>query len=101
MSDKYFRFAPGDEVVAIQDHRDGEFKKGDEFIIRQIKKLCCHIEVDIGIFDIDMNGSTCDGCGALLETGQILFIEQYHFAPKLSSLQSDELIEEMNLTETN
>lgn len=42
-------FYVGQRVVAISDHSQGAFKKGDEFTIGSIVKTCCKWCVTIGI----------------------------------------------------
>lgn len=39
----------GQPIVAIRNHSQGIFKKGDEFTIKGLKQGCCSIRIDIGI----------------------------------------------------
>lgn len=47
--DKIPPFFIGQEVVAIIDHSQGIFKKGDSFIVYGLNEGCCGYTVDIGI----------------------------------------------------
>lgn len=42
-------FHTGQRVVAIRNHSQGRFKKGDEFTVLGIKKGCCDWLVNIGL----------------------------------------------------
>jgi len=57
-------FYVGQEVVAIKDHSQGRFKKGQEFVILGIKKGCKHypLLIDIGVKESVMYESHCNEC---------------------------------------
>jgi hypothetical protein len=40
-------FTIGQTVVAIKDHSQGDFKKGQQFTILAIKSFCCYVGVKI------------------------------------------------------
>lgn len=46
---KFPKFYVGQKIIAIRDHSQGVFKKGDKFIVKGLGKECCHNIVDIGV----------------------------------------------------
>lgn len=42
-------FYIGQKVVAIKDHTQGYFNKGDEFVVKGIEKTCCVWVIIIGV----------------------------------------------------
>jgi len=94
-------FFVGQEVVAIKDHSQGNFKKGNEFVIRGIKEDCCLITLDVGI-KTDKTFMNCRFCGNRKENDN--YYDSNCFSPKqeLSQLTYDELQkwfkEDMQLT---
>jgi len=73
-------FYVGQEVVAIRDHSQGIFKKGQEFVIRGIKKGCCGIDLDIGMNE-SVYISVCD-CGRETIEHGCLWFNSNRFSPK-------------------
>jgi hypothetical protein len=94
-------FFVGQEVVAIKDHSQGTFKKGNEFVIRGIKEDCCLITLDVGI-RTGKGFMNCRFCGNRKENDD--YFDSNCFSPKqeLSQLTYDELQkwfkEDMQLT---
>lgn len=43
------KFYIGQKIVAIKDHSQGIFKKGDEFVVLDIKKCCENTLIEIGL----------------------------------------------------
>lgn len=73
-------FYVGQEVVAIKDHSQGVYKKGDEFVIQGIKKTCCNCCLDIGMsYFGDM---TCTKCGNDYDAFGVTWFNQSSFSPK-------------------
>lgn len=76
-------FYVGQKVVAIKNHSQGRFKKGDEFIVKNIMDnfcKCCDTIVDVGHSGI-YGDIKCNTCGAI---GMASFVDWYKsscFAP--------------------
>lgn len=49
----YPPFYVGEEVVAIRDHSQGCYTKGQTYVVRAIRKGCCVWEIDIGASHIN------------------------------------------------
>lgn len=83
-------FFVGQEVVAIKDHSQGNFKKGNEFVILGIKEDCCLITLDVGI-RTGKGFMNCRFCGNRKENDN--YYDSNCFSPKqeLSQLTYDEL----------
>ena len=83
-------FFIGQEVVAIKDHSEGNFKKGNEFVILGIKEDCCLITLDVGI-RTDKDFMKCVFCGNRKLNDN--YYGSNCFSPKqqLSELTYDEL----------
>lgn len=83
-------FFVGQEVVAIKDHSQGTFKKGDEFLIQGIKEDCCLITLDVGI-RTGKGIMNCRHCGNRKENDD--YYDSNCFSPKqeFSQLTYDEL----------
>lgn len=91
------RFYIGQKVVAIKDHSQGIFKKGDEFTVLSLHKGCCSNLVDIGINGIGKT-RTCFVCMKthLKEVSNWLFAERC-FAPiELSETTFEDVIAILN-----
>ncbi len=92
------QFYVGQEVVAIKDHPEGRFKKGQEFKIQGIRQSCCTIQVNIGIkYDFkNYNGySICSKCMSQTKSDGYSWYNQMSFAPKqhLSNTTYNEVME--------
>jgi len=91
----------GQEIVAVIDHRQGAFKKGDEFVIQglQISKCKCkYVIIDIGLQD---TGDTwkcvaCDVTGTRVNS--VWWFSETRFAPKQRTYSESE-IEAVNIDE--
>lgn len=55
-------FFVGQEVVCIKDHSRGVVKKGEEFKVLAIRKICCGWFIDVGI-NVEIIAWTCSVCG--------------------------------------
>ena len=59
----------GQDIVAVRDHSNGRFKRGDEFKIKGLKEGLCacgdngNILIDIGLNDPKLKGTRCFKCG--------------------------------------
>jgi len=88
------KFYVGQEVVAIKDHPQGDFKKGQEFIIQGIRRQpCCgDILIDIGV-KIDYDKMKCSVCGRIYDADY--YYSSSRFAPKqhLSNTTYNEVME--------
>lgn len=86
-------FYIGQEVVAIRDHSQGRWRKGEEFIIQGVKKEpCCGlITVNVGI-NSDLQFVECI-CGHI--TDNDFYYNSANFAPKqqLSETTYNEVME--------
>lgn len=77
----------GQRIVAVVDHSQGKFKKGDEFTIKGLRGAFCgcnKILIDIGI-TLPLNWSsiyTCAYCGSKIEyNSRIHWFAETCFAP--------------------
>lgn len=88
-------FEVGKEVVAIKDHHQGPFKKGDTFMLNAIRKGCCSycsLQLDVGIIDESYDDYTqCDSCGNILNEKKWWFNSKYFV--HLDDISISELIE--------
>jgi hypothetical protein len=77
------RFEIGMQVIAIKDHSQGKFRKGDTFLVKDLTMcLCkCHtLLLDVGIF----KGGTrngCTKCDIYLPDRDTLFFSSDMFIP--------------------
>lgn len=82
-------FRIGQQVVAVRDHRQGCFKKGDVFTVLDVKKHCCKEGVLIQIkckTPARWDGeSECNCCG-YINTG--IWFCQYYFKPLLATFKT-------------
>ena len=91
----------GQEIVAIRNHSQGLFKKGDEFIIKGIKYGTCSCKVvflDIGIVGLN-NSTLCVICGRDTVAGKEQGFHDFCFAPKeqAGDYSIEELLEEIEV----
>lgn len=85
------KFYIGQKIVAIKDHSQGVFKKGDEFTVFNIVK-CCEYLVDIGLKN--GIGSYCSYCNKDISQN-ILFFNESRFAPiELSTTTFEDVIKQ-------
>lgn len=75
-------FYVGQEVVAIKDHSQGAFKKGDEFKVSSIEIGCCAWVVTVGILSVKP-GQICMVCGHVRPARKESMFKAYLFAPKI------------------
>lgn len=60
------KFYVGQRVVAIEDHSQGAFKKGNTFTVTSVIAGCCSWEITIGIVPDETFAEAlieCTGCG--------------------------------------
>lgn len=79
-------FYVGQEIVAIRDHSQGAFKKGDEFKVTSIKKSLCGCNlwlVTIGILAPTKPATKCRRCGAITGYHVEWLFGTDNFAPKI------------------
>lgn len=76
-------FYPSQRVIAVEDHNQKLFKKGQEFLVLSIRKDCCYWSVDIGIRDNNkFNKARCILCGQREEIiSGVLWFSCKSFAP--------------------
>lgn len=86
-------FYVGQAVVAIKDHSQGFYKKGDEFIIKSIVEFPCCKAIGLDIGNLNPFGVVyCDCYNPHIEC-----YNSRNFAPKidLSEFTSESLIKEL------
>lgn len=89
------KFYIGQKVVAIKDHTDKDFLKGEEFIVLDIKKAChcCVIKISTKEY---LGFMTCSNCSFEKRYGFYYFNENM-FAPiqehEISEMTFEEAIE--------
>lgn len=74
----------GQRIVAIKDHSEGRFKKGDEFTIKGLRMAPCgcgHVQIDIGLSDPSVTHNQCNRCGKEEKYKGVLFYSERCFAP--------------------
>ena len=89
------KFYIGQKIVAIKDHSQGIFKKGDEFTVLGIKSFCCYNGIDIGI-RIYHNTQSCDDCGTIhYKNCDVCHFDECVFAPiELSTTTFEDVIKQ-------
>ena len=81
-------FYTGQQIIAIEDHKQGHFKKGDVFTVTGVYLGCCNKWwITIGIPQSAKN-TRCVTCGTRTpnNTGQARF-DSKRFAPILSNFK--------------
>jgi hypothetical protein len=92
----------GQDIVAVRDHSQGIFKRGDEFKIKGLKQAPCnckHIDIDVG-FGSQGDFNECAGCGFKNKSDLIWWIHETCFEP-LDPIKEaiSELMERTQVTE--
>lgn len=88
----------GQKIVAIRNHSQGVFKKGDKFIINGIKRDCCTnhllLNIDTGI----RRDTECKYC---LKTDVGTWYYDNLFAPieEVGNVTIEQILEEMSVEE--
>ena len=86
-------YRPGDEIVAIKDHSQGIFKKGDVFTAVAMKRNACgcNLVVDIGLKS-DRPFTSCPVCGMHDEkTDNIWWVSAILFRRLLTRSEEEDL----------
>lgn len=73
-------FHVGQRVVAIKNHSQGAFKKGDEFIVFDIVGGCCEYLVYVGI-NTEASLVRCNLCNKVKRKDKELYFSHRLFAP--------------------
>lgn len=85
-------FYEGQKVIAIENHPQGYFNKGDEFIIHSIFKSICKCKcwtVTIGMISKDGLSCECIFCnGIYFGPSKQLVFRASRFAPKQEEFQA-------------
>jgi hypothetical protein len=86
-------FYVGQRIVAIKDHSQGRFKKGDEFVVKDQKMKCCGWAVYYGDNMKFPKGTIiewpCSHCGGkTLSKDQRVFFKSTSFVPIEQNFQS-------------
>lgn len=74
----------GQDIVAVKDHSQGRFKRGDEFKIEGLKMASCgcgYILIDVGIIDNSITHNRCIRCGRVEKRTRDLFYDECCFTP--------------------
>lgn len=91
------KFYIGQKIVAIKDHSQGKFKKGDEFTVFGFGNTCsCGVIcIDIGIKTVNSD-LRCTTCGVVdTNLTGIHYFNETSFAPiELSSTTFEDVIKE-------
>jgi len=92
-------FRPGQEIVAIREHIEKAYQKGQIFMLRAIKDSNCKCMpylIDIG-FKLNGNFQTCGKCGEMHFTrSEIRWFDPINFAP-IDSKEAQEALKEKPL----
>jgi len=86
------RFEVGQKIIAIKDHAEGYFKKGDAFNVLQIDKTCC-VNV-VRIFNAkNISGGMKCVCGCSHKTNSYLFNENsFNLFTEMSEMSYNEAL---------
>lgn len=88
------KFYIGQKIVAIKDHSQGIFKKGDEFVVLGSKNICCGTIINIGI-TTEYYHMLCD-CNYRYENNGIHWCHDDMFAPiELSNTTFEDVIKQL------
>lgn len=82
-------------IVAIVDHRQGLFKKGDEFIIKGLRNSICkckEIDINIGIESMSSTNH-CPVCKSEWLADAFMWFSETRFAPLEENTETTELSE--------
>jgi hypothetical protein len=75
----------GQPIVALENHFQGAFKKGDEFVIKGLREAICkckEIDIDIGLIEKNANAESCRVCGFFtMTTNTTWWFSEKRFAP--------------------
>lgn len=77
------RFEVGMKIIALADHHQGAFKKGDIFIVRSISRSTCSCgreRLDVGVI-LTTTVLVCAICGSNVTCGNIWWFLSSRFAP--------------------
>jgi hypothetical protein len=91
----------GQEIVAIRDHSQGVFKKGDEFVIKGLGSPMCkckEVVIDIGKKKLHYLWECPDCDVSYFKKSDTLWFSERSFAPKESTYSESE-IEAVNVDE--
>jgi len=96
-------FEVGKKVIAIGNHSQGKFRKGDVFILDGIKKSHCTCKpfvLDIGIKS-EYPFSRCPICDYRYVSDSVWWVGSNYFAPyddSLSELTAEDILNEQTVT---
>ena len=90
-------FYIGQRVVAIRSHSEGLFLKDEEFVVLDIKKMCCLYVIKINNRINDKGGMFCPDCNFTTDD-KYLYFDQVSFAPiqEIGDMTFDEAIKLVN-----
>lgn len=93
------KFYIGQKVVAIRNHSQSKFKKGDVFTVLDIKQGCCFVIVKITDEFYDL-GMLCN-CGNTIKHGYSVYYGESNFAPiqEIGNMTFEEAIEMVTIKE--
>jgi len=90
----------GQDIVAIEDHQQGIFKKWEVFKIRGLRMCKCkcnHVEIDIGFSVKTLRCATCNTEN--VPNSGIWWLHEKRFAPLDNLVNMDEIKEVMEDTD--
>ena len=81
------------EVMAIESHPCGEFKKGDIYVLKgiSVSKCCGHILLDIGKTNPHQH-TLCSSCNKIYKSEKTYWFSSKRFAP-IDDVEIEELTE--------
>lgn len=79
-------FYIGQKVVAKEDHEKGFFTKGQEFVVREVKRPCCNWEIRIDVNVSEFAGAICPNCFKISRPEP--FFRHSRFSPVEENFQS-------------
>lgn len=96
-------FYVGQKVVAIKDHSNKRFLRGQEFTVTGIINGCCDMSkwvITIGIADISIESCKCLYCGKAKPVINELIFNSTCFAPTSNNFKSISYTEVMEKEQT-
>jgi hypothetical protein len=94
-------FYVGQTVVALKDHSQGDYQKGDEVEVLSIKRMCCYVGIIISNGNHEGSVTYCRDCNSYHSTPDGIYYDQKNFAPlqHISNMTYEDAIELVSVKE--
>mgnify|MGYP000904673755 CR=1 FL=1 len=96
-------FEVGKKVIAVANHSQGNYKRGQVFPLNGIKKGCSHYTVLLDVGLVVHGNNAFSGCPICLSdfSKNIHYVDSRNFAPyddSLSELTAEDILNEQTVT---